>query len=180
MSLMHRAAGSGVACGDFARQFAGITIASMVEAYLLWTAGKRHEEEESRRRMLEAQRQKTLTYRPPLISPQLPTTTELARALKSLRPCRVTSITVAQSKPVAWHLGMFSRRNGRLVGRLRKPLNLSARFIITAADKSPPTALPARKWRRLLCELTNTSRYIQRGGPHSKSACQWRHVPIPP
>jgi hypothetical protein len=47
MSLLHRASGSGVACRDFARQFAGITIASMVEAYLLWTAGKRHEDEES-------------------------------------------------------------------------------------------------------------------------------------
>ena len=40
MSLIHRASGSGVAYRDFARQFAGITIASMVEAYLLWTAGK--------------------------------------------------------------------------------------------------------------------------------------------
>jgi hypothetical protein len=56
----------------------------MVEAHLLWTAGKRHEDEESRRRMLEAQRQKTLTYRPPLISPQLPTTTELARDVEKL------------------------------------------------------------------------------------------------
>jgi hypothetical protein len=56
----------------------------MVEAYLLWTVGKRHEAEESRRRMLEAQREKTLTYRPPLISPQLPTTTELARGGEKL------------------------------------------------------------------------------------------------
>jgi hypothetical protein len=161
MSLIHRASGSGVACRDFARQFAGITIASMVEAYLLWTVGKRHEDEESRRRMLEAQRQKTLTYRPPLISPQLPTTTELVGAVKSLRlilprhlshgwpiePCCVAPGDVFEKERQARRKAPEAAKSERSLLALRQ----QTKALLSRSQ---------RKWRRLLCELTYTSRYI--------------------